>query len=72
MKNKITLFHLELEINEKDFIGKLAVEDYKDYLLSNLILRANKRHVNSLARELNVYPKPHNVTDAIIQYFTNY
>ena len=70
MTNKISLLHLELEINEKDFIGKLTVEAYTDYLVSNLILKSNKRHVNSLARELNVYPKPHNVADAIIKHFT--
>ncbi|MBK7883472.1 MAG: hypothetical protein IPJ81_06535 [Chitinophagaceae bacterium] len=66
MKNKITL--LEIEANAANSL--LTEEEYSLALWIFLLNKENKKNVLSLAKNLNIYPKPANVHYSIMKELT--
>ena len=56
-----------LIIEEDASRSNLSVEDYTLSIWIWLLKKSNAKNMRSLARELNVYPKPSNVYSAILE-----
>lgn len=60
---------IDIELNAATSL--LSYEDYRQMLWSNLVCdKKNMPTVRKIAKELNVYPKPVNVYEEIINYLT--
>lgn len=71
MKGQNTIGILEIERDASN--SDLTADDYKQMLWSHLVVsRKHRKVINKVARQLNVYPHPPNVYEAICNYlFSN-